>query len=95
MHRYASMGTRHDLVSVSVKSQSSVEMDERTELVFGMGASFHLFYTCTLCYTLELYYYGLRKYCFSMSVVETCYQHSLRKVDAHSMVNWTVVSQLN
>ena len=92
MQRYASTGTRHDLVSVSVKSQSSVEMDERIELLLAWELRFTYF---TLCYTLELYYYGLRKYCFSMSVVETCYQHSLRKVDAHSMVNWTVVSQLN
>jgi len=30
---------------LSVTSRSSIETDERIELVFGMGASFHLPYT--------------------------------------------------
>jgi len=29
-----------------------------------------------------------------MSIVETCYQLSSRKVDAQSMINWAVVGQL-
>ena len=29
-----------------------------------------------------------------MSIVEACYQHSSRKVDAQSVINWTVVGQL-
>jgi len=32
-------------VRLSVTSRSSVKTDERIELVFGMGASFHLSYT--------------------------------------------------
>jgi len=45
--RYASAATSHGPVSVclSVTSRSSVEMAERIELGFGMGASFHLSYT--------------------------------------------------
>jgi len=44
--RYASAGTSHVPVSVclSVTSRSSIETDERIELVFGMAASFHLHY---------------------------------------------------
>jgi len=38
---------------------------------------------------------GLRKFCHSISIVETCYQLSLSKVDAHSTINWAVVSQLS
>ena len=37
---------------------------------------------------------GLRKFRHSMSIVEACYQHSSRKVDAQSVINWTVVGQL-
>ena len=38
--RYASAGTSHGLVSVSVSSWCSIEMSERIVLVFGTGASF-------------------------------------------------------
>ena len=38
---------------------------------------------------------GLRKFCFSRSVVETCYRLSSTKVDAQSVINWTVVDQLS
>jgi len=37
----------------------------------------------------------LGKFCFGISVVETCYQLSSRKVDAPSMINRTVVDQLS
>ena len=37
---------------------------------------------------------GLRKLRHGISIVETCYQLSSRKVDAHSVINWTVVGQL-
>jgi len=37
---------------------------------------------------------GLRKFCFGISIVETCYRLSSRKVDAQSVMNWTVVDQL-
>jgi len=38
---------------------------------------------------------GLRKFCFGISIVEACYRLSLTKVDAQSMINWTVVGQLS
>ena len=38
---------------------------------------------------------GLRKFRHSISIVETCYQLSSRKVDAQSVINWTVVGQLS
>ena len=38
---------------------------------------------------------GLRKFIHGISIVETCYQLSSRKVDAHSVINWTVVGQLS
>jgi len=38
--------------------------------------------------TLRIFYHG-------MSIVETCYQLSSRKVDAQSVINWTVVGQLS
>jgi len=31
----------------------------------------------------------------STSIVEACYQLSWRKVDAHSVINWTVAGQLS
>jgi len=36
---------------------------------------------------------GLRKFRHSMSIVESCYQLSSRKVDAQNVINWTVVGQ--
>jgi len=38
---------------------------------------------------------GLIKFRHSISIVETCYQLSSRKVDAHSVINWAVVGQLS
>jgi len=38
---------------------------------------------------------GLRKFCHSISIIEACYQLSSRKVDAHSVINWSVVDQLS
>ena len=38
---------------------------------------------------------GVRKFCHGISIVETCYQLSLSKVDAQSMINWAVVGQLS
>jgi len=35
-----------------------------------------------------------RKFCFGISIVETCYRLSLKKVDAQSVINWTVVDKL-
>ena len=39
--------------------------------------------------------FGLRKFRHGISIVETCYQLSSRKVDAHSVTNWAVVGQLS
>ena len=38
---------------------------------------------------------GLRKFCFGISIVKTGYQLYSRKMDVHSVMNWTVVSQLS
>ena len=38
---------------------------------------------------------GLKKFRHGISIVQTCYQLSSRKVDAHSVINWTVVGQLS
>jgi len=38
---------------------------------------------------------GLRKFRHGISIVETCYQFSSRKVDAQSVINWAVVGQLS
>jgi len=51
VHRYTTMGDSYGSVCVglsvpvSVHHKCSIEMTERIELVFGMGASFHLSYT--------------------------------------------------
>ena len=101
-------GTSHGPVSacLSVTSRCSIETDERIELVFGMRASFHTSYTVlkgnlvisknkgTSLWNFVLNS-GLRKFCHGISIVETCYQLSSRKVDAHSVINWAVVGQLS
>jgi len=101
-------GTSHGRVSVrlSVTSRCSIEMAERTELVFGMLASFHPSYTVlkgnsvisknkgTSLWNFVLNS-GLRKFCHGILIVETCYQLSSRKVDAPSVINWAVVGQLS
>jgi len=46
VHRYTTMGDSVCVgLSVPVHHKCSIEMTERIELVFGMGASFHLSYT--------------------------------------------------
>ena len=32
--------------------------------------------------------------CVCISIIKTCYQLGMRKVDAQSVINWTVVGQL-
>jgi len=101
-------GTSHGPVSVSVSvtSRSSTKTAERIELVFGMRASFHPSYTVlkgnsvisknkgTSLWNFVLNS-GLRKFRHGISIVETCYLLSSRKVDAQSVINWTVVRQLS
>ena len=73
---------------------------EQVELVSGMGASFHLSYTVLKGNSgiakdkgTSLWNFapnsGPRKFRFGVSIVETT------KVDAPSMINWTIVSQLS
>jgi len=38
---------------------------------------------------------GVGKFCHGISIVEMCYQLSSKKVDARSVINWTVVGQLS
>jgi len=38
---------------------------------------------------------GLWKFCCGILIVETCYRLSSRKMDAQSVINWTVVGQLS
>ena len=38
---------------------------------------------------------GLRKFRHGISIVETCYLLSSRRVDAQSVINWAVVGQLS
>ena len=38
---------------------------------------------------------GLRKFRHGISIIEACYQLSLRKADAQSAINWTVVDQVS
>ena len=102
--------TSHGPVSVrlcpSVTSWCSIETVERMELVFGMWASFHPSYIVleenpvisknkgTSLWNFVLNF-GLSKFLLGISIVETCYQLSSRKVDAQSVINWAVVGQLS
>ena len=67
-----------------------------------MWASFHPFYTVLKGNSVISKYKrtslwnfvlntGLRKFCHGISIVETCYKLSSRKVDAQSVINWAVV----
>ena len=79
---------------------------ERIDLGFGMTASFHPYYTVlkgnsvisknkgTSLWNFVLKS-GIRKFRHGISIVETCYQLSSRKVDAQSVINWAVVGQLS
>jgi len=91
---------------LSVTSQCSIETAERIELVFGVWASFHPSYTVlkensvtsenkgTFLWNFVVNS-GLRKFRHGISIVETCYRLSSRKVDAQSVINWAVVGQLS
>ena len=77
----------------------SKRMDE-SSCFYGMGAFFHMSYT-VLKGNSDIFKnkgtslwnfvpnFGLRKFCFGTSIVETCYRLSSTKVDAQSVVNWT------
>jgi len=99
-------GTSHGPVSVclSVTSRCSIETAERTRIE--LWASFHPSYTVLKGYSVIsknkgtslwniVLNSGVRKFRHSISIVETCYQLSSRKVDAQSVTNWAVVGQLS
>ena len=102
----ASANTSYGHVSVcvclSVTSRCSVEVVGRIKLVFGTEASFDKSYTVLKGNSsifenkgTSMWKFvpksGLGKCCFDISIVETCYQRSSRKVDAQIVTNWTVV----
>ena len=93
-------------VRLSVTSRCSTKTAERIELVFGMWASFHPSYTVLIGNSVIsknkgtspwnfVLKSGFRKFRHGISIVETCYQLSSRKVDAQSVINWAVVGQLS
>jgi len=93
---------------LSVTSQCSIEMDESIELVLACRLLSTYIYPTLRCKKIQvstkmrvLSFWnfvpnsGRRKFCFDISIVETCYRLSSRKVDAQSVINWTVVGQLS
>ena len=106
--RYASAGTSHGSVSVSVclsvTSRCSVETVERIELVLDMIAYFYFSYT-VLKRNLRIFknkgtspwHFVPNSGLISPRHIDRrpCYQLSLRKVDAQSVIYWTVVGQLS
>jgi len=103
-------GTSHGPVSVcvcpSVTSRCSTKTVERIELVFGVWASFRPSYTVLKGYSVisknkgtSLWNFVLNswlgKFSHGISIVETCYQLSSRKMDAQSVINRAVVGQLS
>jgi len=95
--------------SVSVTSRCSIETAERIELVLAceLPSTFHPSYTVlkgnlvisknkgTSLWNFVLNSELRRKFRHGISIVETCYQHSSRKKDAQSVINWAVVGQLS
>ena len=73
-----------DCLSVSVTSRSSIETDERIELIFGKGASFHLSYTVLKENSGNSKNKGTFLWNFvpnfGISIVETCHRLKLEKV---------------
>ena len=92
-------------LSVSVTSRCSIEMSERIGLFwhgsflrpilhYVIRKFIYLQKTRVLPSGMLLYTLDLRKFRHRISIVEVCYQLSSRKVDAHSVINWTVVAKL-
>ena len=106
--RCVSAGTSYGPVSVSVTSRCSIKMVERIGLVLASvllstypTLRFKEIQVSTKIRVGLLPHWnffinsGLRKFRNSISIVEACYQLSSRKVDAQSVINWAVVSQLS
>jgi len=93
-------------IRLSITSRSSTKTAKQIGLVFGMRASFRPSYTVlkgnlviskskgTSLWNFILKS-GLRKFCCGISIVEMCCQLSSRKVDAQSVINLAVTSQLS
>jgi len=90
---------------LSVTNRCSVETVERIDLRFGVGDSSHPSHTvhygnsCASENTgTSLWDFvpnsGLQKFCFGISIVETCRQLSSTNEDAQRVISWTVVGQL-
>jgi len=90
-------------VYLSVTSRSSVETDER----IGCLLARKLYSTCRrLCckwirvlpkirvFTTVSFIQTLKKFRHAISIVERCYQLSSTKVDAETVINWTIVVKL-
>ena len=70
------------------------EVTARTHTCVCACVCFYRAMVCTFLWNFVLKS-GLRKIRPGISIVETCYQLSSRKVDAQSVINWAVVSQLS
>ena len=88
----------------SVTSRSSIEAAERIELlVLDNGHGSFLLHCVKRNFEknegTSLWKFvqncGLRKFCFDVSIVEACCWLGSRKLDAQSVINWTVVGQLS
>jgi len=99
--------TSYGPVSVSVTNQCSIKTVKRIGLFLARKLPSTYI---TLCFkeiqvpskiralpsgTLLQTRSGLKKFRHSISIVETCYRLSSKKVDAQSVINWTVVGQLS
>jgi len=80
-------------VCLFLTSRCSIEVVGRIELVFGMGAS--LDQSHAHCVLRKFRY--LQTYEILPPHIDrrTCCQLSLRKVNAQSVINWTIVGQLS
>ena len=110
MRRYASTGTSYGPLSVSVHlylSQVGV-LSKRLDGSSWFLAWRLLLTSPTLRYKKNQASTKIRvippalfpklrtlKFCHSILTVETCHQLSSKNVDAQSVINWVVVSQLN
>ena len=89
------------VLRLSVTSRCSIETAEWSRLVFGTGASYDILHCGTFKNKgTSLWNFapnsGLhKKFIHSILIVEACYQHSSRKMDAQSVINWAVVGQLS
>ena len=79
-------------VCLSVTSRSAIETAERIGLVIRKFGFLQNKATSRWNFSPNS---GLRKFLHGISIVETCYQLRRRKVDADSVINWSVVGQLS